>query len=73
MKPPQKGYNQYLRFSGLALQMGAVIGLFTWAGIEIDKQSSGEFPLWTTILSLIGVAAAIYLVIREVLKMSKDD
>jgi F0F1-type ATP synthase assembly protein I len=73
VKPSPKGYNQYLRFSAVALQMGAVIGLFTWAGVEIDHQTPDEFPLWTTILSLVGVAAAIYLVIREVMRMSKND
>lgn len=64
--------SKYARFSGLVIQMGAIIGLFTWFGVWLDgKYNTGQ--LWSIILSLSGVAIALYLVIREVTKISKED
>jgi hypothetical protein len=54
--------------------MGVIIALFTWGGTELDATfRQGKFPLWTTVLSLSGVGISIYLVIREVIKMSNED
>jgi len=61
--------NVYLRFSSLGLQMGGIIAFFTWLGTFLDKKQVNETPVWTIILSLFGVAASLYLVIREVRKI----
>jgi hypothetical protein len=71
---PRTSFNKYARFSALAIQMGVIIGLFTWGGTEMDKAwRYGKFPLFTTILSLSGVAVALYLVLREVIRMGKEE
>lgn len=54
-----------MRYTGMATKMGVVIFLAVYGGIKLDEQTSSEFPLWTLVLSLIGVAAAIYFVIKD--------
>jgi hypothetical protein len=61
--------NVYLRFSSLGLQMGGIIAFFTWLGTFLDKKQVNETPVWTIILSLFGVTASLYLVIKEVNKI----
>jgi hypothetical protein len=63
--------NVYLRFSSLGLQMGGIIAFFTWLGTFLDKKQVNETPVWTIILSLFGVTASLYLVIKEVNKIDK--
>ena len=69
----RKPLNNYLRFSGVAIQMGAIIGLGAWGGSSLDSHYHITTKLFTIILTLIGVAASLYLVIKEVINMSKDD
>lgn len=70
-KPKQR--NNYLRFSGVAIQMGAIIGLGAWGGSSMDAHYQNTNKLFTIILTLLAVAASLYLVIKEVINMSKDD
>jgi len=69
----KKRLSRFARFSGLALQMGLIIGLFTWLGTYLDKRFSLSVPYWTLGLSLFGVVGALYLVIKEVINLSKED
>lgn len=70
----RSGYNKYVRFSTLALQMGLIIGLATWGGTEIDEAiGDAKFPIWTLVLSLSGVGGSLYLAIREVIRMGKEE
>jgi F0F1-type ATP synthase assembly protein I len=62
----------YLRFSSLGLQMGGIIAFFTWLGTFLDKKQVNGTPVWTIILSLFGVVASLYLVIREVRKIDNE-
>jgi len=71
-KKKKKQLDNYLRFSGLGFQMLAIIGLATWLGDYIDSKQSRDFPLFTVVLSLIGVFASLYLVIKEVNKSDPD-
>lgn len=67
----EKKVNAYLRFSSLGIQMGAIIAIFTWLGTFLDKKQANETPVWTIVLSLLGVTGSLYLVIKEVRKMDK--
>lgn len=53
--------------------MGAIIALFSWLGNYLDKRQHTTTPWFTISLSLFGVAAALVIVIREVIKISKED
>jgi F0F1-type ATP synthase assembly protein I len=58
--------NSYAKFSGIAFQMIAVIGVFAFAGYKIDE-ATGHTVKWATAgLSLVGVFIALYIVIRSV-------
>ncbi|MBI5010126.1 MAG: AtpZ/AtpI family protein [Bacteroidia bacterium] len=48
--------------------MVAVIALTTWGGIKLDKLAGFEKPVFTIILSLLGVFAAIYTAIKDFIK-----
>jgi len=69
---PKKPLNSYAKFSSLAIQMGAAIGGFTWLGYFLDGKYNPGGQGWTISLSLFGVFVALYLIIREVINMSKD-
>jgi F0F1-type ATP synthase assembly protein I len=69
----KSGISKFARFSGLGIQMGAVIAIFTWLGTYLDKKFASKTPWWTIGLSLFGVMAGLYLVIKEVIKMGKED
>ncbi len=69
----KKNVNKYLRLSSAGIQMGALIALFTWLGTYLDDIYTTTTPWWTISLALFGVLAGLVIVIREVLKLSKED
>lgn len=72
-KDPKQRLSKLARFSSVGIQMGVTIGLFTWLGTYLDKKYATKTPWWTIGLSLFGVTASLVLIIREVMKMSKED
>jgi F0F1-type ATP synthase assembly protein I len=48
--------------------MGITIAAAVYVGIALDKKLELETPWFTLLLSLIGVAAAIYIVIKTTTK-----
>ncbi len=70
MKEERKteGVNQYLKFSGMGMQMAITIGLFAWLGTFLDKKFQTDQPLWTAGLSLLGVFAGLYLMLKQLPK-----
>jgi uncharacterized membrane protein len=56
----------YAKFVGVAFQMLAIIGLFTFVGYKIDE-NAGHATKWVTAaMSLVGVFIAIFIVIRSI-------
>ena len=70
---PDRRVNKWVRFSGMGFQMGLVIFLGTWGGMKLDEKYPNEHKVYTIILSLLSVFIALYLVIKEVKHLSKDD
>jgi len=66
--PGNKGLNDFGRYSGIAFQMIAIILITTWGGIELDKLAKFHTPVFTIILSLLGVFAAIYTAVKDFIK-----
>jgi hypothetical protein len=52
----------------MAFQMIAIILAMTWGGMKLDKLSGFERPVFTIILSLLGVFAAIYIALKDFIK-----
>lgn len=70
---PRKQPNPFIRFSNIGFQMAATIGLGAWGGSKLDERYQTKKPYFTIVLSLLGIAAALYLVIKDVLSQSKDE
>jgi len=52
----------------MAFQMVAIIAVATWAGIKLDKLAGSSKPVFTIILSLLGVFGAIYTAVKDFIK-----
>lgn len=72
-KKQNNSLNQYARFSSIAIQMGVIIGVSAWGGRKLDAKLNLNKPYLTIVLSLVGVALALYLIIREVINMGKNE
>ena len=73
-KKSKSSLSQYARFSGIAVQMGVIIGVSAWGGKKIDQHFNFNKPYLTILCSLLGVAFALYLIIREVINLgNKND
>jgi len=68
MKKPRLPLNDYARYSSIALQMLVIIVLGVVGGYLLDKWIGLKFPVFTVLFSIISVAAAIYVVIKDLLK-----
>jgi ATP synthase protein I len=63
-----KGIRDFARYSGMAFQMIGIILVTTWGGVKLDELLKFETPVFTIILSLLGVFAALYTVLRDFIK-----
>jgi F0F1-type ATP synthase assembly protein I len=71
-KPPKnpinKGLQDFGKYSSLAFQMIIIIAVLTWCGVKLDKVLGLSTPVFTIILSLLGVFAGIYTAIKDFIK-----
>ena len=72
-KKERKNRNTYLRFSSVGIQMGITIGGAAYLGNYLDKKYANETPVWTIVCCLVGIGIGLYMVIKEVLNMSKEN
>lgn len=65
--PPKEkqALNSYIKYSALGFQMIGIIGLFTYAGYKIDQEQQTKTPIYTGILSLLGVLASLFVVFKS--------
>jgi hypothetical protein len=64
-RPPLESY---ARYSSLAFQMFAIIGIGIYGGVKLDEWLKMGFPVFTVLLSIISVAAAIYTAIKDLIR-----
>ena len=67
-QPENNGLKSFAKYSGLGIQMIVIILITVWGGIKLDKLLGLETPVFTIVLSLIGVFAAIYTAIKDFIK-----
>lgn len=72
-KQNKKPLNKYLRFSGVAIQMGLTIYLGNKLGEWLDSKYINENQLYTKICTLLAVFGAMISVIIQVSKEGKKD
>lgn len=68
---PKPNYSPYLRLTSAGLQMAGVITAFSFLGYYFDTIFKMKTPWWTIILGLTGVGLGLYLIIKEVMEISK--
>jgi len=71
-KRKDTGLNSLVHYSGMGFQMVAVILIFYWAGSKLDERSGTEKPVYTAILTVLGVFAGLYIAIKPFI-FRKDD
>ncbi len=60
----------YAKYSSIGFEMVIVILGAVFGGIKLDEWVSGMgFPLFTLVLSLVGIGLAIYIGIKDFLKI----
>lgn len=57
----------------MAIQMGVIIGLSAWGGQKLDTHYKNGTPIFTIILSLSGIAVALYLMLKDFIKPKNED
>ena len=67
-KLQNKGIRDFARYSSLAFQMIGIILVTVWGGVKLDKLTGWNTPVFTIVLSLLGVFAAIYTAIKDFIK-----
>jgi ATP synthase protein I len=67
-KPENDGLRNFGRYSGMGIQMAVIIFLTVWGGQKLDHLFQLKTPVFTIILSLLGVFAAIYTAIKDFIK-----
>jgi F0F1-type ATP synthase assembly protein I len=63
----QKATN-FAKYSGIAFQLLATIGVFAFVGYKIDEHRGTEKLIFTAIFGLLGVALSLYQVVRSLNK-----
>jgi hypothetical protein len=61
-----KQYNSYLKYSGLAIQLLAAIGIFGWLGYKIDKYLQIKFPAFMLLLGFLAFGGMMYQLYKSV-------
>ena len=69
-KKPEPQPNTSMRYSGLAFQMLAVLGLATWAGLSLEKYLEIKFPIFTILFLTAALIGIIYKLIQA---LNEDD
>ncbi|MGY0391297.1 AtpZ/AtpI family protein [Bizionia sp. KMM 8389] len=72
-KKKPKQLNKYIRFTSIALQMGLTIYLGSKLGAWLDVQFENSNQLYYKIITLVAVFVAMFSVIFQVLKITKDN
>ena len=62
----RKSANVFMRYSGMAFQMIAVLLVAAYSGQWLDDRYNNTQPWFTLVLLLIGVTASMYLIIKTV-------
>lgn len=66
--PENNGLPAYAKYTSLGVQMIVIILVTVWGGNKLDKLFGLGTPVFTIILSLLGVFAAIYTAVKDFIK-----
>lgn len=72
MANPKKPPKAYLKFSGIAFQMIAIIGIGTYFGVHLDEKYAKETPFYSLIFSLASVGISLVVTILQIIHKPND-
>lgn len=55
----------------MGTQLFVIMAVFTFGGYYLDRYFSLKVPIFTLVLSLFGIAAALYLTLKDLLRSDK--
>ena len=64
--PKQKASNNYLKYSSLAIQLLAAIGIFGYVGYLLDRWLELEFPAFMLLLGFLAFGGMMYQLYRSI-------
>lgn len=64
----KKNGSNFARYSAISFQMLVTIGLFAFAGHQLDEYKQSKTPIFTAIFSLLGVVLSLYQVVKQLNK-----
>ncbi|MDD3771294.1 MAG: AtpZ/AtpI family protein [Weeksellaceae bacterium] len=64
-KKNKNNMTKYVHLTGLGFQMMAVMFVFIWLGRWVDEHYAGERKYFAALGSLLGLAASLYLVLKQ--------
>jgi len=67
----KKQFNSFFKLSGLGIQMGAIIYLFSYLGGKLDLYFETETKTYTLILVIVGFLLSLTSLITQLNKMNK--
>lgn len=72
-KESPQGVKRWLILTAIGLEMGAIIYLFVQLGKWLDASySDSESQLYLILCTLFGVAASLFLVLKQTNRLNKD-
>jgi hypothetical protein len=60
------------KYGAMGFQMIAIILIFYWAGSKLDERSASDKPIYTAILTVLGVFVGLYIALKDFI-IKKDD
>jgi F0F1-type ATP synthase assembly protein I len=58
--------NGYLRYSGLAVQLFAAIGVLGWLGYKLDRYLQIQFPAFMLLFGFLAFGGMMYQIYRSI-------
>ncbi|RLD61228.1 MAG: hypothetical protein DRI95_14490 [Bacteroidetes bacterium] len=60
--------NNWAKYSSLSIQMVVTILIGFFGGLKLDEFLQWKFPIFTVVLSLLAIFAALWFVVKDFLK-----
>lgn len=67
-QPDSRKPNSLLKYSGMGLQMAAIMLLGAWGGMQLDRYYKIHNSIFTATLTILGVVIAVYLTVKDLIK-----
>lgn len=66
-KQPKKSANDYMKYSGLAFQLGATIAIGAFVGYKLDQWAGFEQQYLTILFVMIFAFAGLYVALKDLI------